>query len=141
MAPRIGATIRRDFGGVRRPLAKRAKLRGTIGPQGSAHLADSIIGPGIIIDGTVQAEGDLRILGRVLGRVSVSGTLELAPTGSVKSDVVGGRVLVAGMVEGNVTGTERVDLLAGARLLGNVKAPRLTIADGATFRGKVEMDL
>jgi cytoskeletal protein CcmA (bactofilin family) len=104
-------------------------------------LADSIIGPGIIIDGTVQAEGDLRILGRVLGRVSVSGTLELAPTGSVKSDVVGGRVLVAGMVEGNVTGTERVDLLAGARLLGNVKAPRLTIADGATFRGKVEMDL
>lgn len=104
-------------------------------------MADSIIGPGIVIDGTLQAQGSLRIEGRVLGRVHTKGLLELAPSGAVTSDVIGGKVAVAGTVDGNVTGTERVDLLAGARLSGNVRAPRLTIADGATFRGKVEMDL
>lgn len=104
-------------------------------------MADSIIGPGIVIDGTLQAEGGVRIEGRVHGRVHVSGLLDLAAGGVVTSDVSGGKVMVAGTVDGNVTGAERVDLLAGARLSGNVRAPRLTIADGATFRGKVEMDL
>lgn len=104
-------------------------------------MADSIIGPGLVIDGTLQAEGSVRIEGRVLGRVHAGGLLELASSGVVMSDVAGAKVTVAGTVDGNVTGTERVDLLAGARLSGNVRAPRLTIADGASFRGKVEMDL
>ena len=37
--------------------------------------------------------------------------------------------------------TERVDLLTGARLIGDVKAARLTIADGASFKGNVDMDV
>jgi cytoskeletal protein CcmA (bactofilin family) len=59
----------------------------------------------------------------------------------VKSDVHGHRVSVAGAVAGNVVAKERVDLLAGAKLTGDVRAPRLTIADGASFRGKVDMDV
>jgi cytoskeletal protein CcmA (bactofilin family) len=43
-------------------------------------------------------------------------------------------------VTGNVTATERVDLLHGGRLVGDVKSSRLTIADGAVFKGNVDMD-
>jgi cytoskeletal protein CcmA (bactofilin family) len=104
-------------------------------------LADTVIASGIVIDGNLQSEASVRIDGKVVGRVSAKGAVELGPSGSVASDVEGQRVSVAGAVAGNVRATERVDLLAGARLTGDVRAPRLTIADGATFRGKVEMEL
>jgi len=48
---------------------------------------------------------------------------------------------VAGQVTGDVTAQERVDLQAGARLVGDVKAARMTIADGASFKGNVDMDV
>lgn len=99
-----------------------------------------MIGSGIVIDGNLESESSVRIDGEVRGRVTTSGTLELGPGASVRSDVKASRVSVAGVVLGNVLAKERVDLLAGARLTGDVRAPRLTIADGANFRGKVEME-
>jgi len=48
---------------------------------------------------------------------------------------------IAGQVTGDVTAAERVDLQAGGRLIGDVKASRLTIADGASFKGNVDMDV
>jgi cytoskeletal protein CcmA (bactofilin family) len=104
-------------------------------------LADTNIGTEIVIDGNLQSEASVRVDGRVVGRVDSEASVELGPGSSVKSDVHGQRVSVAGSVAGNVGAKERVDLLAGAKLTGDVRAPRLTIADGATFRGKVDMDL
>ena len=48
---------------------------------------------------------------------------------------------VAGQVTGNATARDRVDIQAGGRLVGDVKAARLTIADGASFKGSVDMDV
>jgi cytoskeletal protein CcmA (bactofilin family) len=48
---------------------------------------------------------------------------------------------VGGSVTGNVTASDRVDLLTGGKLVGDVKAARVTIADGAVFKGNVDMDL
>ena len=45
------------------------------------------------------------------------------------------------VIEADVTAAERVDLQAGGRLIGDVKASRLTIADGASFKGNVDMDV
>jgi cytoskeletal protein CcmA (bactofilin family) len=59
----------------------------------------------------------------------------------IEADVGASTLSVAGSVTGNVTATERVDLLSGARLIGDVKAARLTIADGASFKGNVDMDV
>jgi cytoskeletal protein CcmA (bactofilin family) len=100
----------------------------------------TIIGPELTIQGDLTSEDDVRVEGRVEGRVTTRGVVEVGPGGEVTSDVTGRTVNVAGTVAASVTATERVDLLAGGRLVGDVKAPRLTIADGATFRGKVDMD-
>jgi cytoskeletal protein CcmA (bactofilin family) len=59
----------------------------------------------------------------------------------VEADVSAQSLTIAGQVTGDVTAVERVDLQAGGRLVGDVKAARLTIADGATFKGNVDMDV
>jgi cytoskeletal protein CcmA (bactofilin family) len=105
------------------------------------HLADTVIGPELVIDGNLQSEASVRIDGRILGRIDSAATVELGAESSVTSDVRGLRVSVAGAVAGNVEAKDRVDLLAGAKLTGNVRSPRLTIADGASFRGQVDMDV
>lgn len=103
-------------------------------------MADTVISSGLIIDGNLKTEASIRIDGQVLGRVQSSAPVELGPASSVSADVHGQRVSVAGTVLGNVQASERVDLLSGARLTGDVRAPRLTIADGASFKGKVDME-
>jgi cytoskeletal protein CcmA (bactofilin family) len=104
-------------------------------------LADTIIGPELIIDGNIKSDESVRIDGRVIGRVESVDSVDLGPGSSVSSEVHGYRVVVAGSVAGNVEAKDRVDLMAGAKLTGDVRAPRLTIADGAIFRGKVDMDV
>lgn len=104
-------------------------------------MADTTISYGLTIDGNIESEGSLAISGTVIGRVDGKSTVETGAQSSVSSDVTGTRIAIAGTVLGNVEATERVDLLSGARLTGNVRAPRLTIADGATFRGKVDMEV
>ena len=104
-------------------------------------MADTTLGPELVIDGNLQSDASIRVDGRILGRVDCKASVELGPGSAVKSDVHGQRVSVAGSVACNVSAQERVDLLAGAKLTGDVRAPRLTIADGATFRGKVDMDV
>ena len=59
----------------------------------------------------------------------------------VEADITGGPLSVAGAVTGNIHSTDRVDLQTGAKVVGNVKATRITIADGAQFKGNVDMDV
>lgn len=104
-------------------------------------MADTTLSAGIIIDGHLESQSSVRLDGKILGRLTASAPVELGPSSSVSADVRGTRVSVGGHVAGNVEATERVDLLSGSRLTGNVRAPRLTIADGASFRGKVDMEV
>ena len=104
-------------------------------------MAETIISSGLIIDGNLQSDGSLRLEGRIEGCVDSNSSIEIGPGAHITSDVAGKRVALAGSVAGNVDARERVDLLAGARLTGDVRAPRFTIADGANFRGKVDMEV
>jgi cytoskeletal protein CcmA (bactofilin family) len=103
-------------------------------------LAETVIQKGLTLEGSLSSGGDVRLEGCIQGRVEVKGRLDVGGDGSILSTVNAGHLAISGLVRGNVEGRERVDLLAGARLHGNVRAPRLTIADGATFRGQVEME-
>ncbi len=104
-------------------------------------MSATVIGSELSIDGSLASEEDVRIDGAIHGVVTCTAHVELGPNGSAHAPLSGRTVSVAGAMNASVTATERVDLLAGGRLIGDVKAPRLTIADGATFRGKVDMDV
>jgi cytoskeletal protein CcmA (bactofilin family) len=72
--------------------------------------------------------------------LTVDGPVTVEPGAVVEADIGASTLSVGGHVTGNVTATERVDLLHGGRLVGDVKSSRLTIADGAVFKGNVDMD-
>jgi len=104
-------------------------------------MASTVIGAGITIEGEITTDEDVVVAGTVRGKLSAKEAISIEHGATVEADVVGGSLVVAGTLTGNVTATERVDLQPGARVVGNVKAARVTIADGAQFKGNVDMDV
>jgi len=104
-------------------------------------VAGTIIGQGFTIEGEITSDEEVVVAGTVRGQLTVDAPVTIDAGGVVEADVGASSLSVGGSVTGNVTATERVDLLSGARLIGDVKAARLTIADGASFKGNVDMDV
>jgi cytoskeletal protein CcmA (bactofilin family) len=86
----------------------------------------------------VSGAVDLEIHGRVDGEVAVGGDTTIEAEGLVASHVSARRVVVRGAVKGDLTGEESVVLENGARVVGDIRAPRISIAKGALVRGHVQ---
>lgn len=104
-------------------------------------MAGTIIGHGITIEGEVTSDEEVVVAGTVRGKLSAEGPVTIEAGAVVEADIGASSLSVGGQVTGNVAVSDRVDLLGGARLVGDVKAARLTIADGASFKGNVDMDV
>mgnify|MGYP001547960907 CR=1 FL=1 len=104
-------------------------------------MANTIIGSSIVIDGEISGDEDLVILGTVKGRISLKDTLQVERTGVVEADIESATVTIGGQITGNIQATERVELQADGRMVGDIKAPRILIADGASFKGNIDMDV
>ena len=102
-------------------------------------MSATVIGPGITIEGEVSSDDEVVVGGVVRGKLNVAGQVTVEADGVVEADIEAKSVSVGGHVTGNIQASERVDLLAGGRLVGDVTAARLTIADGAVFKGNVDM--
>jgi len=99
------------------------------------------IGPSIAIKGDVTGDEDLIIQGRVEGKVKLTKhNVTVGPEGRVKADVFGRTVVVEGQVEGDIRAEEQIILRHTAKVEGSITAPRVTLEDGAMFRGGIEMD-
>jgi cytoskeletal protein CcmA (bactofilin family) len=104
-------------------------------------MASTVIGAGITIEGEVTADEDVVVQGTIRGKLSARDAVTVESGAVVEADVTSGPVSCAGAITGNITSTDRVDLQSGAKVVGNVKATRITIADGAQFKGNVDMDV
>ena len=102
--------------------------------------AASIIGQGSVVRGNLRGSGALEIRGRVEGDVEIDGDVAIGEDGGVSGSVRGAQILVAGQVAGDLTGTEAVILERGARVVGDLIAPRIGIAEGALVRGAVRTE-
>ena len=118
-------------------------------PQSAASRAPSphrtggpaTIGPSISFKGDVSGDEDLMIQGRVEGKVKLTQhNVTIGPDGRVKADVHGKTVVVEGQVEGDLRGEDQIILRHTAKVEGSITAPRVTLEDGAVFRGGIEMD-
>jgi cytoskeletal protein CcmA (bactofilin family) len=99
------------------------------------------IGPSISLKGDVTGDEDLMIQGRIEGKVKLTKhNVTIGPEGRVKADVHGRTVVVEGQVEGDLHGEEQIILRHTAKVEGSITAPRVTLEDGAVFRGGIEMD-
>jgi cytoskeletal protein CcmA (bactofilin family) len=113
-------------------------------PRQSAAMASreaAVIGPSIHIDGDVRGEEDLLIEGEVSGTVQLkNNSLTIGPQGKVRADVYAHSIYVDGYLEGDLYGSERVHIRKSAQVRGNVTSPRVSVEDGAKFKGSIEMD-
>jgi len=108
---------------------------------GSAGREVAVIGRSIRIDGDLQGEEDLRIEGDVNGTVRLyNNTLTIGAEGKMRADVYAKSVIVDGEMEGDLFSSERVAIRKSATVLGNITAPRVSLEDGAKFKGSIEMD-
>lgn len=103
-------------------------------------MANTIIGSSIVIDGEITGEEDLVIQGTVKGKIALKESLFVEGTGTVEADIQVQNIDVGGQVTGNITATDKVELKANCRVVGDIKAPRILIADGASFKGNVDME-
>jgi cytoskeletal protein CcmA (bactofilin family) len=85
--------------------------------------------------GQLVFQGPARIDGFVEGDIQCSGMLTIGEGAEIRAKISGQTVVIRGKVEGNITAKEKVELLAPGRLIGNVTAPRLVIAEGVMFDG------
>jgi cytoskeletal protein CcmA (bactofilin family) len=104
-------------------------------------MASTVIGEGLSIEGDLTSDEEVVVHGNVRGKLTTTDAVSIGPTGVVQADVSGSSISIGGNVTGDVTAGERVDLQAGGRLVGDVKAARFTIADGASFKGNVDMEM
>ena len=112
----------------------------TGGKAGQSSTA-AIIGPTISVDGIIKGEEDLVVEGRIKGTVELrSNTLTIGAQGTLSAQVYAHTILVDGTVNGDLYASERISIHASARIDGNILAPRISLEDGARFRGSIDMD-
>jgi cytoskeletal protein CcmA (bactofilin family) len=109
--------------------------------SGMGGREQAVIGPSIHIDGDVRGEEDLLIDGEVSGTVQLkNNSLTVGPNGKVRADVYAHSIYVDGYLEGDLYGSERVNIRKSAQVRGNITSPRVSLEDGAKFKGSIEMD-
>ncbi|MGE5245618.1 MAG: bactofilin family protein [Betaproteobacteria bacterium] len=98
------------------------------------------IGKSVVIKGELNGSEDLTIEGHVEGTIQLRDhVLTIGPNGRIKAQVFAKAVIVLGEVTGNVSASEKVDIRDNGSVDGDIVAPRVAIAEGAHFRGSVDM--
>jgi cytoskeletal protein CcmA (bactofilin family) len=98
------------------------------------------IGKSVVIKGELNGSEDLTIEGHVEGKIELRDhVLTIGPNGKIKAELFAKSVVVLGEVVGNVSASEKVDIRENGSVDGDITSPRVAIAEGAHFRGSVDM--
>lgn len=115
-------------------------------PSGSDTVSNGIsgtvgtIGKSVVIKGELSASEDLTIEGTVEGKVELKqNVLTIGANGKIKASVFAKAVIVQGEVTGNISASEKIDIRDAGSVDGDLASPRVAIADGAHFRGSIDM--
>jgi cytoskeletal protein CcmA (bactofilin family) len=99
------------------------------------------LGSGLHIKGQLTGTEDLQIDGKVDGPISLNGhQLTVGPTAVLHSEIHAAEVLVFGTVVGNLHARDRVDVKSDGSVIGDISTARISIEDGAHFKGRIEID-
>jgi cytoskeletal protein CcmA (bactofilin family) len=100
----------------------------------------TLISKSVAIKGEVSCDEDLYIDGQVEGTIDPKGyRLTIGPNGRVKANITARAVVVLGRLEGNIQASDRVDLKHAATVVGDIVTQRISIDEGVTFKGTVNV--
>ena len=114
-------------------------VRPNVPSQPGGTFNGTYIGSNITIDGAITGNEPVLIEGTVRGKIDMGGDLRIGTAGRVEATVHAKNVTVEGKLTGDISADDRVELVASATVDGNIKAPKIVVAEGAKFRGNVDM--
>jgi cytoskeletal protein CcmA (bactofilin family) len=99
----------------------------------------NFLGSGTVIDGTIRATNSVRIDGKVKGKLICKNTLTVGVNGVIEGEVEAKNAIVGGNIKGKIKVAEKLVLEAKSTLIGDLKASKLLIDEGAVFEGTSDM--
>jgi cytoskeletal protein CcmA (bactofilin family) len=109
--------------------------------SGTTARNSARLGANLEIKGHITGKEDLQIDGKVDGPISLNGhELTVGSTAQLNSEIHAGDVVVYGKVVGNVLARGRVDIKKDGSIIGDISSARISIEDGAHFKGRIEID-
>jgi cytoskeletal protein CcmA (bactofilin family) len=109
-------------------------------PHDSAKERPSILGPTLYFKGDLSAEEDLLIQGRLEGSITHTQRLTIGAQGTVKANIRAQFIIIEGTVDGDLRAEKTLVVKETAKICGNISAPSISIAEGACFKGSIDMD-
>lgn len=111
-----------------------------LGSEAPRTMDVATIGKSVVVKGELSGSEDLYLDGEVEGSISLRGqSLTVGPNGRVRANVEARNVIVHGRVDGNLRASDRVDLRKSASLTGDISTARISIEDGAYFKGTIDI--
>jgi cytoskeletal protein CcmA (bactofilin family) len=120
--------------------AHAAQAVGSANRTGALASDQAVISKGLFVKGEISGTESLFIDGKVEGAISLPGDrVTIGKNGQVAANVTAREVVVMGKVRGNVSASDKVDIHAEGALSGDVTAARISIEDGAFFKGGIDI--
>jgi cytoskeletal protein CcmA (bactofilin family) len=113
--------------------------RPVVGTATPVQQGSTVLGPNVTVEGTITGSEPVFVEGTVRGKIQLSSDLLVGTKGRVEATVHARNVTIEGRLTGDVSADDRVELVASATVDGNIKAPKIIVAEGAKFRGSVDM--
>jgi len=109
-------------------------------PPSHVQSGSATIGKAVMVKGQIYSREDLIIDGEVEGTVDVQEhRLTVGPNGKVVAGIKAREIVVLGSIQGNVDAVDKIDIRKDAKLIGDIKAARIIIEDGAYFKGSIDI--
>lgn len=109
--------------------------------SGSSKGVVSMIGADVKIEGSIVSEESLLIEGVVNGSITAKqAEIRVGKSGTLTADIAAKIVRIEGIVKGDICGGEKVIIASTGNVLGNIDSPRVSLEDGAKFKGSITMD-
>jgi cytoskeletal protein CcmA (bactofilin family) len=99
----------------------------------------TVIGSSITINGEFLSQEDVSVLGTIRGKIETTADLFVEDGGMIEAEVITRNIDVRGVIVGNVIASDRFQIHPGGSVTGDVRAPRVVLADGGKYKGNIEM--
>jgi cytoskeletal protein CcmA (bactofilin family) len=110
-------------------------------PEVSSHSKQSLLGKTLVIKGRVRASEEMVVEGKIDGHITSNSRVVIGKSGMIKADIEASEIVIQGRVDGNVKATAKVEIFPEGILNGNIISQRVVLAEGAVFKGNIDMSL
>ena len=104
------------------------------------NSVQTVISHDVDITGDIKTSGNIQFDGSLKGNLEAVGVASFGKTTKVEGNIKAESVVIAGIVKGNVIASDRLDMKGTAKIEGDIRSKRLTVEDGVSFNGKVEVN-